>query len=454
MTRARMTRFCSLTLAATLATAASIAGSSPGLAAGYDTPMLYSARHMGMGGAAIGWVDEPSAIFHNPAGLSRIGFGAMTLDVSPATGKIKARPHASLDSSVTSNPAMAPFFLAAAAFQVHDRVHVGFGVYPVASAGADFEYKTQKTTYKAGKKVVLDVDWFDYTKLAFIEAAPAVSVRLLDGLSLGIAWRPAYVTFDRQKFKTTEGEAQEKDLDLAMSGVGFSGVRIGLQYEIGDFEFGAVYRNGTTVEVKAAEAIAFGGTATDGVFSFTLPTKFGAGMSWTGIPNLRLVLDGEYTLNSENEKGYLAGNLAGTAVELPSHYFWQDSFTVRTGAAYDLTPSWTCRAGYAFDSQATNKSYPSAFGTPPAFTQIGTVGGGWRVSDAMEVNLALAWRHGAATVSDADIEKQKTIDAKEPTCQFCGQSGDYVIDLYALYIDFTWRFGEIHKDNKLRSAAQ
>ena len=46
-------------------------------AAGYDTPMLYSARHMGMGGAAIGSVDDPSALFHNPAGLARVRGGAV-----------------------------------------------------------------------------------------------------------------------------------------------------------------------------------------------------------------------------------------------------------------------------------------------------------------------------------------------------------------------------------------
>ena len=39
-------------------------------AGGYDTPMLYSARHMGVGGAAAGYVNDPSALYHNPAGLA------------------------------------------------------------------------------------------------------------------------------------------------------------------------------------------------------------------------------------------------------------------------------------------------------------------------------------------------------------------------------------------------
>ena len=40
-------------------------------AGGFDTPMLYSAEHMGMGGVAVSFVDDPSALFHNPAGLAR-----------------------------------------------------------------------------------------------------------------------------------------------------------------------------------------------------------------------------------------------------------------------------------------------------------------------------------------------------------------------------------------------
>jgi hypothetical protein len=38
-------------------------------AAGYDTPILYSARHQAMGGTAIAYVDDPSATF-TTAGLA------------------------------------------------------------------------------------------------------------------------------------------------------------------------------------------------------------------------------------------------------------------------------------------------------------------------------------------------------------------------------------------------
>ena len=51
-------------------------------AGGYDTPMLYTARHMGMGGAAQAYVDDPSAMFHNPAGLMGTDRLSITADFS------------------------------------------------------------------------------------------------------------------------------------------------------------------------------------------------------------------------------------------------------------------------------------------------------------------------------------------------------------------------------------
>ena len=46
--------------------------SSVAVAGGYDTPMLYAGEHMGLGGAAVAGVDDPSALFHNPAGLAQV----------------------------------------------------------------------------------------------------------------------------------------------------------------------------------------------------------------------------------------------------------------------------------------------------------------------------------------------------------------------------------------------
>src|SRR5689334_16096925 len=117
------------------ALAASVVIVTPAVhAAGYDTPILYSARHQGMGGTAIGYVDDPSATFHNPAGLSGVKGLSLLLDLSLILGEVEASPDRGA-TSITSEPVLAPFFLAAAAARVHDWVTIGVGFFPVASGG-------------------------------------------------------------------------------------------------------------------------------------------------------------------------------------------------------------------------------------------------------------------------------------------------------------------------------
>src|SRR5262245_39701024 len=85
-------------------------------AAGYDTPILYSARHQAMGGTAIGYVDDPSATFHNPAGLAGVRGLSLLGDLSLILGKVQSTPERVVPS-IESEPVLAPFFLLAAAYR-------------------------------------------------------------------------------------------------------------------------------------------------------------------------------------------------------------------------------------------------------------------------------------------------------------------------------------------------
>src|SRR6478672_1589012 len=83
---------------------------APGHAAGFDTPILYTARHQAMGGTAIASVDDASAGFHNPAGLQGVrGYGFIG-DFSLILGKVRATPD-ELAGNLESNTVKAPFFL-------------------------------------------------------------------------------------------------------------------------------------------------------------------------------------------------------------------------------------------------------------------------------------------------------------------------------------------------------
>ena len=112
-------------------------------AGGYDTPILYSARHMGMGGTAIGYVNDPSAMFHNPAGLGGVRGLELMANLSPLTGSITSSPGSGPDTMAgpdgtfparTTAPAISPLFLLGAAYRLAEPVTFGLGFYPVAAA--------------------------------------------------------------------------------------------------------------------------------------------------------------------------------------------------------------------------------------------------------------------------------------------------------------------------------
>ena len=286
--------------------------------------MLYSARHMGMGGTAIGYVYDPSALFHNPAGLGHTKFFSFTADVSPLMGNIVSSPEKNEEAhNVKSNTVFAPFFLAGAGLRVTDWLTLGIGAYPVASAAGSYDY-----TFTGGK------EFTDLTKLVFIEVAPGLAVNLPFGLKLGATYRVTLLSFDR--VKGIDGSM----LDIHMSGVNLAGFKLGLQWQpLPWIQAGIVYRHKTTTEVTSdTSTVVIDSGATD--MEFTLPSKLGAGVR-ADVGPLGVALDAEYGFNSQNEKSIITAKPLvgdGTPLLLKSQFRWQDSWTLRGGLEYSLIP--------------------------------------------------------------------------------------------------------------------
>ncbi len=414
-------------------------------AAGYDTPVLYSARHMGMGGTAIGYVNDPSSIFHNPAGLDGVAGGAVLGNFSPIIAKIHGSPsdHAVLGAdgktsrpgqNIWSETALSPAFLVAAGYRVLDRLAVGLSVYPVASAGGRYTYAANK-----GKETV---EVSDYTRLVFIDYAPAVSIRLAEGLSFGAAWRYSTAQFQRKR-SNPDAIGNPSNVDLDMKGSNMEGFRLGLQWKHKDFSAGVVYRARTDTEVTADAGTLENTKGKNIKYAFVLPAKFGFGFQYRGVTDLRLAFDAEYTQQSDNDTTTLNGTglfdsgdpakPVEVPVAIPNIAKWNDNFTLRGGVAYALN-ALELRAGYLLDGAASQPKYVSAFGTPPTETHSFTVGAGYKISDSLDVSLAAAYRTGKTTVREDEV--------KNNGCPFCGKAGDYEISVFGGYLDVCWRFGE------------
>jgi long-subunit fatty acid transport protein len=408
--------------------------SAPALAGGYDTPMLYSARHMGMGGTAIAGVDDPSALFHNPAGLGNVKKFAVLGDFSLLLARIKGSP-GSEARDIESDRTVAPLFLLGAAQRLNRWLTAGIGVYPIASAGATYKYP------------FLDFTFEDTTRLVFIEASPALAVNLLDDrLRLGVGYRLTYVSLERYQGDRTLPQA---GTDFKLTGVNATGFRVGAQYTIVDgVTAGAVYRHETKTHVTNDTGRAIGDDFHDVSTEFVLASKLGGGVRADRGP-FGLGVDVEYLFNSQNAGYPLIGtpqasdaNPNPTQLEVSNVFEWKNEITVRTGLEYRVaTPTAgdprariALRAGYVFDGKTTNTEYPSAFGTPPGPTHVLTTGLGLRIC-RWDVNLAYARRFGHGAVTDADVTAPD-----RRTCQFCGYAGKepYGITVNGFYVDLSF----------------
>jgi long-subunit fatty acid transport protein len=419
---------------ACLAVLSMIAG--PARAGGYDTPMLYSARHMGMGGTAIGYVDDPSALFHNPAGLANVKRFAALGDFSLLLADIRSTPNAVVPSArdLESNQTVAPMFLLGAAHRLTSWLVAGLGLYPIASAGATYEYDVFGTAVE------------DTTRLVFLEASPALAANFFsDRLRIGLGYRLTYVSLERFQGDPTQAHG---GLDFKLTGLNALGFRLGAQYTIIDgISVGAVYRHKTTTTVKNDSGWALSEEFADVSTEFVLATKLGAGARGD-FGDFGVGLDFEYLFNSQNEGYPLKGTRLMTSagqmasqLEVANVFDWKNEFTVRTGLEYRLLgdPSigprpLALRIGYVFDGETTNPVYPSAFGTPPGPTHVFTFGGGWTLP-SWKINLAYARRFGEGDVTAADL-----MAPGRRTCSFCGAAGDkpYSIGVHGFYLDVSY----------------
>jgi long-subunit fatty acid transport protein len=389
-------------------------------AGGFDTPILYTARHQGMGGTAIGYVDDASAVFHNPAGLQNVRLFNAVGDLSVLIGRLQSSPAASADArSIESNTAVGPFFLLGAAFRLHPWVTLGAGFFPVGYGGAKYHYDN-----------VAGAATDDETRLVFFEATPALSVnvpkdRWLPGLlSLGVGYRVDIVDFTR-----TQTAGDMRVIDLGMSGVAWTGARIGLQWRPNDhLGMGVVFRNRVDTKTSADRGTAFGLPITNPELTFVLPAKLGAGVRYD-IAAFGAAIDAEYGFYSGNSREAVRAEAAGVPMQVANVFDWSNAITLRAGVEYRLgaTQNVPIRLGYVFDGKVTSTRFPSPFDTPPTPTHSLTAGAGL-VLQPLRFDLAYVYRFGSTTLHASDI-------APASQCPLCGFAGDYGLKIHGIYFD-------------------
>lgn len=393
-------------------------GSSPALSAGWDTPILFSAHHMGLGGAAIAYVDDPSAMFHNPAGLVRAQGLTFIVNASLIAGTITGSPTKD-NRDEESEPLVSLAPLVGVSYRITDWFAAGVAFYPVAAAGATYRYDSFENT----------------TAVTFLEVSPGLSFKLPGDLHLGVGYRISILSLNRSFAE----EGKPPLFDGQLSGTNFVGLRAGLQWDpIPELQLGVAYRHKTATDIETDDGTLLG-VPTPLKTTFVLPSKLGFGIRLNLAP-IAVVTDLEYTVQSQNKESVFeheAAALTAAGFNINNVFEWEDSITLRAGVEYAIEDRWFFRGGFIYDGQATQERYPSAFGTPPSSTATVTGGVGYKSGDEWRMNFAIAHRIGTAKVRSDVVDEN---DPPNRECFACGYGGNYKIQLTGVYLDFVYSF--------------
>lgn len=377
-----------------------------------DINGLFDARSAGMGGTGVAFLDSAGAIPTNPALLDQIGKLTISADVMYITAQPEApytvyhidpagQRYANYES-IRADSTGAPLPFLGGAYRLpflSDRLVLGLAVYPVLGQGTAAKYHPAPDEFP-------NLVATNEASIGLIEAAEAVSIRILDNLSLGLMWRVSFLTQNVSTPLSTKAppagvvlnaaRTEVSNVDLALSGVNFTGFQVGLLYKVvPSVRLGFSYRSKVAVEGSGTTTTNIGGTQMkiDTRSGFTNPHSLRAGVAWSLLEDkLLLAADFKYLMYAEAYKEIATVTVMnGMEKTQLQPAYWKDAYNIQLGAEYKLSGTFRVRLGYIRASSATNAEYAQAFMAPPGASHLFGGGVGIRVLDSLNIDLAAAY---------------------------------------------------------------
>jgi len=335
-----------------------------------ELPAMFGARSVAMGGTGVAYLSDATATYSNPATLDGVKTFSAVLDASPFMTKNTSPLGA--DPAKESTTAVAPLFFAGGVYRLHERVVAGVAVYPTAGFGSTYE----KVNLAPGVTPDMAIS------ISILELAVPVSLRILDNLSVGVAWRGAYMMqSSKQPFATPLGPLAAEQ---SLSGFDAKGFEVGAAFApIPSLKLGFAYRSKMEVSISGSTKVAAptGELSLDTDSSFATPHSFRGGAALSLLDDsLMVAVDLRYLLfkdaNESMKMSIDTTALTGskTSTEQPLH--WKNGMAVNVGVEYHLTSMLTGRVGYAYTQSATPADYASPFAVPPGVLHTFHIGAG------------------------------------------------------------------------------
>jgi len=324
----------------------------------------HGAAAMAMGGAFVAVANNPTAVFHNPAGIAWLEGTQVSVGTTLIIPKTTLdMPYASLINPAYSNSyeAVKQTFYPSTAYITHkisDKIVAGFGFFSPYGLGTEWP-NTATAPFPLRYLSVRD----DMKSFVF---NPVIAYKLNDkfALGLGVFYVRSTLEFDLvtvQDLRAYGGSIYEVPASITGGEGSGWGWNVGALYKGEKFSLGLNWRSGfkvdfegdldldsTNVPAPFNQLIPPGGIVAT---SFNFPHILCAGVAFNLTPKLLLSADINYVFWNTYDKFDIS-------IDFPDPYpddvetfleNWDISTLFRTGLQYQLTENLALRGGFLYD---------------------------------------------------------------------------------------------------------
>jgi len=323
--------------------------------AGLSRPNVVGARAVGIGGGFTAIADDPTAVWHNPAGTAIYGDNVFYLGGEAVIANRAYTPdaqsplgQAGVTSKISENtgPTLIPVIGASTRFGFGKSAptRFAFSILAYDSYGGSISYNAadiSKTDSTGAKRVV----GISSTQITDFELTPTLAYQVNDAFSVGAGLRIGINSFSVNDTESAFAAT------LSGSGVGIGGILGVMVRPHRLVQIGAVYRTPLSVSLSGSGPFSVGSAAPMSKdFGLNISWPQSAGLGVTVFPHRRILVtvQGDWTAWSSVQK--LNVDIGGLLV--PKEMRYMDSYTLHAGVQGVITRFLVLRLGGAMDTNA------------------------------------------------------------------------------------------------------
>jgi long-subunit fatty acid transport protein len=363
----------------------SISGMAWGV--GYEKTFPFSAKQIGLAGAAMSNVNGPDSLY-----------------------SVNEAPVLAANTPLKSKRGFLPIGAIMASYEAMENLTLGVGAYVMGGLAVDYGDVTIAPGYAKSQKA----------SLTDIEFAYGVAYKVTPEFNLGATWRISLVSSNVAMIAPDGVGGANHIRFVDLSDKHFAGFSFGGQYRPtgGSWGLGAFLR--TPVSFTAAGTATLENSAAPGTvnaigaasLTSTLPVLFGFAGDFVVAENIKLYAQYDWTNYKKNKAIAIVNTTLNGAGLSELAQAWNDKHSIRLGFEYLGVEGWPLRMGYALQSAVTNSANASSIYTAPGEAHALAFGTGSKfLEDKLSIDLAFdfGWVNATATAPLAGTYKTSAI---------------------------------------------